>query len=538
MKPRLLPGFLGLVLLVGVFGFAAVRVFHRAVEQADPSRVTLRFAHWQLEAGVREAFDDLIREYEKLQPGVRVVQMRVPEKVFPQWAMTQLIGGTAPDIVELGHNLETVVQARHFEPISRFVNEPNPYNAGTDLEGVPWRSTFIDGLASGYSDKLADYYGIPCFFATIRVYYNRDLMRRITGQEEPPRSFDAFVALCEQTAAFAAREKIALVPIAGSRDTAPYLLDQVFEGVTQKLAHSCNVLPSLFPSQDSFFLAYLAGEWTLDEPSVRAGLSLMRDLGRHMSPGFLQLKREDAIFYFSQGKALMVTAGSWEATGLRAQADFPLGVFRVPLPGPDHPRYGEFTWGPPAEASGRAATGPFGIYNGSAHPEVALDFLRFLSSQRAHQGFVNRSGWLPVVVGVDTPPGMKGFEPHLDGALAGVSLRWGTEIKRVTENNWHVLFAENGGVDAFVAAAGPDLFAGVRADLRRRDRRSFLELGIADPGLEANRRILLRRPDDAVQQLKFESMLQAQNWREVYYQQMHFRLAQLEEAAAADRSLP
>jgi raffinose/stachyose/melibiose transport system substrate-binding protein len=537
MKVRLHWGMLGIALLAGVFAVAAVRVVRRNAVELDPKVVTLRFAHWQLESGVREAFDELTRTYEQLHPNVRVVQMRIPEKVFPQWAMTQLIGGTAPDIIELGYNLETVVQARYFEPISRFVNGPNPYNAGTELEGIPWRSTFVDGLASGYSDKLADYFGIPCFFATIRVYYNRDLMRTITGSDEPPRSFDEFVDLCEQTARYASEHGVGVVPIAGSRDTAPYLLDQVFEGVTQKLAHACNVLPSLYPSQDSFFMAYLAGDWTLEEPSVRAGLELMRDLGRHMSPGFLQLRREDAIFYFSQGKALMVTAGSWEATGLRAQCDFPMGVFRVPLPAVDHPRFGQYTLGAPAEVSGRAVTGPFGISKGSQNPEVALDFLRFISSQRAHQAFVDRSGWLPVVVGVKTPPEMREFEPDLNGALAGVSLRWGTEIKRVTENNWHILFAENGGVDAFIAAAGPDLVEGVKADLRRRDRRSFLELGIADPGLEANRQIVRRR-GDAIDQLKYESMLQAQNWRETYYLQMHFRLGQLDAATDADQSRP
>jgi raffinose/stachyose/melibiose transport system substrate-binding protein len=530
MKLQRLGPWVAALVILGCVGFAAVRSWLHARTELDPDRITLRFAHWQLEAGVAEAFDELAREYERRHPQVRVIQMRIPEKSFSQWAMTQLIGGTAPDIIEIGHNLETVLQARYFEPITRFVNTPNPYNEGTELATVPWRSTFIDGLASGYSEKLADYFGVPCFFATVRVYYNRDLWAEITGRDAPPESFDEFLEVCARTREFSARTGRLVVPIAGSRDNAPYLLDQLFEGVNQKLAHRFTVQPMLIPSQDSFFLAYLKNEWTLDHPAIRAGLGLMRDVGRYMSPGFLQLRREDAIFYFSQGRALMMAAGSWEATGLRAQADFPLGVFRVPLPGPDHPRYGEFTWGAPSETSGRATTGPFGIYNGSRHFDQALDFLHFISSQPAHRKFVARSGWLPVVHGVAVPAGMQGFEPHLEGSLQGISLRWGTEIKRVTENHWHLLFSDAGGVDEFVAASRAKYRQGVAADLARRDRRSYLEMGLADPALEANRQILAHRPESAVQRLKYDAMLQAQNEREAYYYQMHYRLGEVESA--------
>jgi raffinose/stachyose/melibiose transport system substrate-binding protein len=518
----------GLLLVGVVFAYAATRVWQRTREEADDGRVTLRFAHWQLESGVGEAFAAMIAAYEGINPKVKVIQMRIPERVYAQWAMTQLIGGTAPDIMELGPTLETVVQARHFEPLSRFVNDPNPYNEGVPLEGVPWRSTFIDGLASGYTEKLADYYGIPCFFATIRVFVNGELLREITGSDALPESFDTFLAVCGRVREHAAETGRRIVPIAGSRDNAPYLLDQAFETVLQKRVHASGFIPNLHPSPDSFFLGYLRGEWSLDDPEPRAGLGLMRSLGRELSPGFLQLRRDDALFAFVQGRALMVAAGSWEASGLNAQAPFPIRVMRLPLPERDHPEFGKFTWGPPAEASGRASTGPFAIYNGTKHFDVALDFLRFLSSQSVHRAFVQRSGWLPVVTGVEAPASMAGFEPKLDGALQGLSLRWGTEIRRVTETHWHTLFAEDGGVEAFIAATREAYGKGVLADLRRRDRRAFIEMGLADPGLEANRQLGLRRPDDEALRRKYEAMLQAQNEREIYYYQMHERLAELE----------
>jgi raffinose/stachyose/melibiose transport system substrate-binding protein len=524
---------LAALLVAGCFGLALAGVLRREREAAEPGRVVLRLAHWQLEAGVKEAFDEIARDYEALHPKVRIVQMRIPQRVFPQWALTQLVGGTAPDLIEIGYNLETLQQARYLTPITEFVSQPNPYNTGTPLEGVPWRSTFVDGLAVGYNDKLGDYYGVPTFFATVRVFYNRELMQAITGRDTPPATFDEFIRLCEQARDYAAARGAAVVPISGSRDNAPFILDELFEGMSQKLVQEFSRGQGLYPSQDSFFLALLAGEWSLQSPAIRAGLELMREVGRYMQPGFLQLRREDALFAFTQGNALMLAAGSWETSGLVAQSRFPIGVFRLPLPGPDHPRYGAFTWGRPAESSGRASTGPFGLTRGSRHPAEALDFLRYLTSQRAHQKFVEQSRWLPVVAGVKVPASMQGFEPDLTGSLPGLNLRWGTEIRRVTESNWHRLFSPSGGVEAFAATVEPELPAAAVGDLRRRDRRSAQQIMLADPGLEGMRQLLRRAPDDATLGFKFQALLQGQNDREAYYYQTHFRLAEAEARARA-----
>jgi len=528
---------LAIVLVAACCGLALIGVLRRHRESSEPGRVVLRLAHWQLEAGVKEAFDQIARDYEALHPRVRIVQMRIPQRVYAQWALTQLLGGTAPDLIEIGYNLETLQQARYLTPITEFVGAPNPYNAGTPLEGVPWRSTFVDGLAVGFNDKLGDYYGVPTFFATVRVFYNRDLMRAITGEDAPPATFDEFIRLCEQARDHAAARGGGLVPISGSRDNAPYILDELFEGMSQKLVQRFSRGSGLYSSQDSFFIALLAGEWSLRTPAVYAGLELMREVGQFMQPGFLQLRREDAVFAFTQGQALMLAAGSWETTGLVAQSRFPIGVFRLPLPGPDHPRYGSFTWGRPAESSGRAVTGPFGLTRGSRHPAEALDFLRFLTSQRAHQRFVEQSRWLPVVVGVKVPPSMQDFEPDLDGSLPGVNLRWGSEIRRVTENNWHRLFSPAGGVDAFIANVERELPAAAVGDLQRRDRRAAQQIMLADPGLEGLRQLRQRTPDDEALAFKFQTLLQGQNDREIYYYQIHYRLAELKESAA-DAGVP
>jgi ABC-type glycerol-3-phosphate transport system substrate-binding protein len=71
----------------------------RRREAAAVDTVTIRIAHWQLEAGAREGLAEAAAEYEKLHPHVRIIQEAIPESTYGQWMSTQLMGGTAPDIV-------------------------------------------------------------------------------------------------------------------------------------------------------------------------------------------------------------------------------------------------------------------------------------------------------------------------------------------------------------------------------------------------------------------------------------------------------
>ena len=82
---------IGLALVLVCFGLSLGRIVARAFRQEDTRVVTtIRFAHWQLESGIREAFDQLAADYMKLHPDVRVEQMPVPENIYANWLRTQL----------------------------------------------------------------------------------------------------------------------------------------------------------------------------------------------------------------------------------------------------------------------------------------------------------------------------------------------------------------------------------------------------------------------------------------------------------------
>ncbi len=486
----------GFALLGFAFALSVWKVFTYTKQENDPNVRTLRFAHWQLEDGVSGALDQAARDYEKLHPGVRIIQIRIPEKVYPNWVTTQLVGGTAPDLIQIGKGIDQARLARFFDPITDEVIKPNPYNVGSPLEGVPWRDTFIDGMTGGFDETLQDYYGAPLFMATVRMYYNRSLMRDITGSDQPPRNFAEMIELADKTREFSRRENRLVVPIAGSRYNAPILIERVFASMTQRLGQDLATRRQFQFDGEQMLVALLQDRWNLETPALQSSLKLASQLGRHMQPGFMQLDREDATFLFEQGRALMVATGSWDATTLFNRPSFPVGVFDLPAPSPQHPEYGRFVMGRHSE-QGVRSYGPLGIPNVSKNRELALDFLRFVTSQPGNQNFTTRSGWLPVTLNVKPVDSVAPFMPVFDGYPDGFTLTRTTEMRRVVETNFHLLFGPEEPVQRFVDNVSGPLKSAGRADLVRLQRDRVQQLTRADLTVTANEMLAAQNADEA-----------------------------------------
>ncbi len=259
---------------------------------AEP--IIVRFAHNQLEPSVVKAFEEVARSYMAAHPGVRIEQTLVPARVYRSWVRTQLIGGTAPQLIELTPMVTQDLIARFFLPLSTAVALPNPDNAGTALEGAPWRATFWDGLNTkpNYSGVLAQHYGIPSTLLTRRVIYNRDLLRRFTGAEEVPRTSAEFVAFAERTAAEGGRPPVAALVTHGEHVEA--LLEHCVSAVSPELKRRLD--PTRRRTGWDFEPAqgYLTGEWSLRSPEIVAGLAAFRRIGRFLPLGANQFNPQDA----------------------------------------------------------------------------------------------------------------------------------------------------------------------------------------------------------------------------------------------------
>ncbi|MFH1498891.1 MAG: extracellular solute-binding protein [Verrucomicrobiota bacterium] len=464
--------YIGLTLLMVCFAIALVQIFSRGQSPSGPDgRKIIRFAHWQLESGLREAMDVLAEEYEQLHPDVDIQQIAIPERIYPQWLRTQLVGGTASDIIELGTGMDDEMAARFFLPISQEVEKPNPYNTGTDLADTPWRETFIDGMVAGWNFRptLLEYYGVPLSMFTIRIYYNEHLWKRIFGDEPPPSDYDGFMAACRRVNEYAASTGKPIIPIAGSKANGPMLIDRLFSSQTQKLMQEIAPLSSMRVNNTDIGVRLLQGAWSVDSPAYVDALHISREVGQLMQPGYASLGREDATFYFVQGRALMITTGSWDSPSFRAQSPFPIKVIDIPIPPTDHPRYGHNVQGPASESE--ISTGlSFGITRGSPHPDIALDFLRFITSRPGNTSFSRVSGWLPSVVAVEPSEELVPFLPRSEGYLGGFTSNLnslGANTVRIVNSANNRLVGATGSVEQFQDVMRTELPQEVRADLER-----------------------------------------------------------------------
>lgn len=469
------PNYLGFTLLAVCFLIALTRVAMRERKEAS-GELTIRVAHWQLESGLREAFDAVAQAYMAEHPGVRVEQVTVPERVYKSWLRTQLVGETAPDIIEVLPGMDSNLLDRFFVPLSQEIEKPNPYNEGTELAGQPWRRTFTDGLSSSYNETLFEYYGIPISMFTVRVFYNKTLWREVFGNRPPPQTYEELLEACEGIRKFSARTGRTLIPVSSSRYHAKYLTDRMFQSQTQRIIQRVDHARTLTLTANEIAGAYLKGEWAYDEKGVRDGLQIIHEVGKHMQDGFNQIAREDGVFYFVQGHAMMTSSGSWDASSLRAQAPFEVGAFQVPLPSKDHPRFGPNVVGPASEA-GTASGVLFAVTQGSKNREVAIDFLHYFTSKRINALFMKRSGWLPVVNGVNPGQGdehVLPFVPVMEGATPGFppNMRdFGVDTTRVLQDHFHRLVGPSGSVDNYLKSVIPDLKNAMKSDMRRKPQR-------------------------------------------------------------------
>jgi len=478
---------LGLGLLLAAFAASAYWVFTRSAPVIRQREVTIYFAHWQIERGPPDGINAAIRRYEELNPRVRVVQLQIPgATIYPQWMRSNLAGGTGPDLMEWGAWLpgQKDIPARYFSPLTAELAKPNPYNRGTSQEKIPWQDTFHDKLLAPKRDSPdpGQIYGVNITECTLRLFCNVELMKEILGRVVVPKNFDDLRKILAAVKEFSRRTGRPISGLAGSRDTTRAVAEAVFVapliGVNQRLDDA----GLLYLYNRQMLAAYLAGRWRYGEPAVRAGLQLVREATNSMKPGFIQLRRDDAMIEFLRGQALFFFYGTWDATSLRRLAPFQIQPMKLMQAMPDDPEVGQYVVGQGGEGIGETSLSMY-LNKASRHPAEALDFLQFLTSVPGQQLFTDASLWLPAVNGVVVPEEIRNFRDYQEGLSFGQAPydALGTEVSTAWDRNFYHLTGDQGSAEKFAAAMDADMPAAMRMDLNAEMRATLVLVKPQDP---------------------------------------------------------
>jgi raffinose/stachyose/melibiose transport system substrate-binding protein len=489
---------IGLLLLLVCYVGAIWNIFttRRQESRAD----IIRMVHWQLELGVRDGIQAMIDEFEayKLEQGetVEVIQIPIPERVYNQYVTTQLIGGTAPDMIQLGQ-FPVEYQGRFFFPLSKIVQEPNPFlklrkeelvaqealnekeqrelDALKKMVGAPWMDSFDDGLRSRFNTDFQEYFGIGFSTFTVRMYYNKDMFRKVLGHDRAPTSYEELIAFSDAIIAFGEETGEPLLPIASSQYQVNVFKNRYFAEITPDLNRELDV--NFTGTADGFekLAGMIRGEYSPWNPEYRAAVTVLLELAEYFPKGFMSLGREDSGFSFVQGKSGMITSGSWDALSylkkIQDQPEerrFEVGIFDLPSISQDHPRYGQFADGRASEAD--SGTGfAFGITRYTRNFDLCVEFLQFATTPEMNTKLNEIAGWIPVIRGATPRDLLKNFQPNYIGYFgsAMMEIMGGGKVKLEEDQLFWVLIEGNMDYETYAEELWGNLPAAAATDYKR-----------------------------------------------------------------------
>jgi ABC-type glycerol-3-phosphate transport system substrate-binding protein len=408
------------IALLGVLGVYLVSAFHVASHSLEEVEVTgekirtIRIAHSLTDSGVKDAFQDLANRYQRIHTDVRVEIQAIPLRAYEQWITTQLMGGTAPDLVQL---LRTAgsweVLAQHYlVPLTPFISNPNPYNRNNELANDSWRDTYIDGMEGGYFIHVMEFFTAPLTLDNNRIFYNADLFEQALDNASPPRNFRKWMKICRRLVDYSRESGRTFYPLAVSQEDE--LFSRYYQSLTGGMMDPYDVEQFGNSGFGAVYYGLQSEGFDLKNDRIRAAFDLIKELYTYVQPSFVSDMPAQKRFLFIQEQAAMVVGNTRDLGIYKDIADFEVGVFDFPQAGVDDPKYGQYYEGPSREAS--LATFAFGLTQNSRHHELVIDFLRFCTSKENNEAFCRSLNWFPAIAGARvSDPDLRNFEPVTEG---------------------------------------------------------------------------------------------------------------------------
>jgi ABC-type glycerol-3-phosphate transport system substrate-binding protein len=398
-----------------------------------------------------EAFETAAADYQALHPGVTVTVSTVPYDGLQDFYRTNLVGGTAPEIMHgepWWNNLASLDLVLNLDP---YMDAANPYNEGD----ASWGESFAQPFLDFSRDSTGSVNAVPWSLYGVGMFYNKTFFEE--NSIPVPQTWDEFIAAC------------GLI-----RDAGELPMYVALKPNDAQWSWPLGMLGNYALRAQVPDINLLAGEgWSYDvnDPTSTIGETITVDeawvgfqngaLDPIESPAYRQvaemmnqwaeacIDRQSALaadggevysaFWTGQSKIFM--NGTWfisqlvnEINNLPEEQQFEWGIFAFPSPSPENSE---------VFSTGTGVNQNMGLRNGFFVPagldpmqeRIAVDFLQFLTStEEATKLFsLNRvdeaSGaeypWSydpPAVVGVPLREGTEALYPRIDNAEMGLFL--------------------------------------------------------------------------------------------------------------------
>jgi multiple sugar transport system substrate-binding protein len=288
-----------------------------------------------------EVVRQLIPDFERAHPDVRVEVQQLPWSAAHQKLLTAFAGDALPDVAQLGNTWLPEFAALHaLEPV-----EPSVVDSSDYFPGI-WQTNVIDQTA----------YGVPWYVDTRLLFYRKDLLAE-AGYADPPTTWAEWIEMLraiKQGALLPLNEYEPLLALALQQE-APLLRDGDSRGN--------------FRSED-----------------FKRALRFYREM---FDNGFAPATNANQISNvwdeFARGSFTFYITGPWSIGEFkrRLPASLQSEWMTAPLPGPQGPGY--------SVAGGSSLV----VFNGSPRKKAAWQFVQYLSQRVVQLRFHALTGNLP-----------------------------------------------------------------------------------------------------------------------------------------------
>ncbi len=166
-----------------------VGAFHSQGSSLAQEKVTITF--WNGFTGPdRPALEALVQQFNESQAEVEIEMTIMPWDSLYQTLLGALSSGEGPDIIGVNFNYVPVYAS------SGYVADLTEYLVeGTNLDPALWPEALVERLQ--YDGK---FYAVPINFATLLMYYNKDLFAKAgLDPDNPPKTWDEWIAAIRAT---------------------------------------------------------------------------------------------------------------------------------------------------------------------------------------------------------------------------------------------------------------------------------------------------------------------------------------------------
>jgi multiple sugar transport system substrate-binding protein len=314
--------------------------------------VTIRF--WAM-GREGEVVSELVRDFEREHPGVRVRVQQIPWTAAHEKLLTAYVGDATPDLAQLGNSwIPEFAALNALAPLDPRIARSTVVGLAHDFPGI-WAGNVVDGVT----------YGVPWYVDTRVLFYRRDLLRA-AGYDRMPTTWSGWREAMRALRARSGNSKYAIfLPvnewaqpvILGLQAGSPMLRDHDTRGA-------------------------------FSEPEFRRAFDFLLDLYRErLAPPISANEIANAYQEFGRGTFAMWITGPWQLGEFASRLPPELqGAWdTAPLPGPD------------GDSTGVSLAGGSSLvlFRGSKHPELAWQLVEFLSRPEQQVRFWRLTGDLP-----------------------------------------------------------------------------------------------------------------------------------------------